>query len=392
MTENLILKKVIENDQKLAVEKINNVLIIYNTERFYIGDSCIRLDTIKSVKNFLPNAIFDLNVDNDNYYSMYKDLLLNNPFIDKVIGHDWEEINFTNYDLIICFTHQEGVFSEFLFDKYEKEILNGEFELCVYSIYNYLVAPEMRKPIIFPMYDALFAFAAQNADPHKPRSLYITESEREWANQWMLENGCEPGDQVFIFLDSASTSTKLLDKDIYFDIIKSFTKTKNTKILIFDESKSGKRESYKHSLDDRSYQKVIFCEKLQFRKELSLLSSKFIKLIFGPCTGMMHCASGIYNNFVHNGMDMAEVPVMITYTGKYPGVNNSANHWWSDSPLMDCLLIREELGVKTIKVLNNLNEEEKSPDIEQFQCNEYTFDLLMDYINPRLEQNIPAKI
>lgn len=390
MSENLILKRVIENDETLVVEKTNNVLIIYNTERFYIGDTCIRFDAVKLLRNFLPNALFDLNVNNDNYYNMYKDLLVNNPFINKATGDEWEDIDFTSYDLIICFTHQEDIFSEFLFSKYGKQILTGEFELCVYSIYNYLVSPSVRKPIIFPMYKALFAFATEHANYYKPRSLYITKSERDWANQWMLENGCEPNDQVFIFIDSSSAPAKLIDKDIYFDIIKSLTKSENTKVLIFDESKSGKRESYKDSLDDTSYQKVIFCEKLQFRKELSLLSSKFIKLIFGPCTGLMHCSSGIYNNFVHNGIDVGEVPVMITYTGKYPGENNSAYHWWSDSPLMDCLLIREEAGVKTIKVLNNLTKEEKAPGIEQFHCNEYTFDLLMSYINSRLGRNIWA--
>jgi hypothetical protein len=96
---------------------------------------------------------------------------------------------------------------------------------------------------------------------------------------------------------------------------------------------------------------------------------------------MMHCASGIYNHFVSQGMPAGSVPLMITYTGEYTNNPAGAYHWWGSSPLVKCLIIRMSGGggVETV-VLNDLPEWEKTAITGALLCEAYTPEQIIQYL------------
>ena len=123
---------------------------------------------------------------------------------------------------------------------------------------------------------------------------------------------------------------------------------------------------------------MIVSKRQHIRKDLCILSSSYIKMIFGPCTGLMHCASGIYNHFVKKGEPVSDVPAMITYTGKW-----DSQFWWGNSPLVDCLVLRNIENKKKLCVLDHLDEDEKYYLDDRLECQEYTAAMLIDFISRR---------
>jgi hypothetical protein len=159
--------------------------------------------------------------------------------------------------------------------------------------------------------------------------------------------------------------------------------------LVYDAEDVGKESFYEAWLDPELFDRMIFVSNLGLRKDLAILGSSYMKLLFGPCTGLIHCASGIYNHHVHNGMCGDDVPLMITYTGCYPKTEGNANKWWGDSPLVNCIMLKESNNVKRIRLLKELSEEERELN-DSLACSEYTSDMLIDFIKLNLKTYNPV--
>ena len=117
------------------------------------------------------------------------------------------------------------------------------------------------------------------------------------------------------------------------------------------------------------FQKIIFSKGFSLRANLALIGSDNVAFIFGPCTGIMHCASSIYNNFTSNRPPTYEPPPMVVYTGNPGKDNKNADYWWGTSPLINCLLLRKQGTEKQMISLDRIAKEDRR-NIVNLSCSE----------------------
>ncbi|HEX8529308.1 MAG TPA: hypothetical protein VF646_04775, partial [Cytophagales bacterium] len=181
----------------------------------------------------------------------------------------------------------------------------------------------------------------------------------------------------------ASSRDKVLGITVYFEFLKSILQDGNAKVLIFDENTIGKEEFYRQWLGDETADRIIFSKGLSLRDNLCLIGSRHTRLVVGPCTGLMHCASSIYNNYVSNGMDPRDVPLIVVYTGQYSKANKSAHYWWEGAPLVNCLLLKAKNNRKEVVLLSSLPDAERELN-DTLPCRDYTAGLLTEFIHRKM--------
>lgn len=376
------LKKLNENLERIDREIIKNVLIVYNEEKVFIGDTCIIFDKLKYVKSFFPSAKIDLSFVAEEKFNFYWSFLKANPNFNRIICDDWENVDFANYDLALCVTNQENELLHHLTMNYSSLLISNDINLAIAS----LIPKTLQSKAVFSEYKELRDVIDKG---ELPRELYISEEERDWADGWLESNGIENFDSLFILIDSASEREKLLDITVYFDVLTWMLTLPQVKVLVFDEKKIGKEKFYREWLGQDLYERMMFSNGLKLREDLALISSRYTKLVFGPCTGLLHCASSIYNNFLRTRLNPNlsrnyDAPLLLTYTGNYSGKTNSLRHWWNNAPLVNCVMIRLQNNFKKIFLLHELSVEEEESLKPELACKEYTSEILIDFLKNKL--------
>jgi hypothetical protein len=382
-----ILDQVLRANSNIDKKDISRVLIVYQPKEFYIGDTCLRLDYLKVCRYFFNKAVIDICLDpNASFARPCYDLLMNNPYLDHILLREWSRMEFESYDVVICAVPDEKLILEALHCRFASLSTEDLPETAVFSLSDIFVRKERSGDNIFPDYAKLRASAADFPGT-KLNELFIPEEEKKRADEWLSGKGLKKNESVLVFLDSSSRREKLLDINVYFEVLESVLQNDNVRVLIFDEANIGKEDFYRQWLGDQLASRLIFANRSDLRTDISLLSSGSIKMIFGPCTGLVHCASAIYNFFVRTGMRMEDVPAIITYTGQYPH-NENASVWWGNSPLVTCLLLKQHESAKKLCVLDELQEEERTNTRNVLPCKEYTASMLIRFIKQKL--NIDA--
>lgn len=371
-------------NKRINKDNAKNILILYDEKVLFIGDTCIKFGMLGLFKSFFPEAAIDINWQDTKFTGTYNALLLNNPYLRSKTNQEWEQLDIPDYDIVICIMHEEALFLEFLFNKYDLLADGAAWNTAVFSMSQIGLNLTTRTVSpVFPFYDQLAGYALQYK--HEPQ-LFISEEEREWADRWLEEHGLEAGKQLFIILDAASSNKKLLAPDTFGEILRYLLKREHARVLIFDEKNIGKEHRYRSLLGEDNISGVIFAKSLGLRNDLCLLSSKYTRLILGPCTGLLHCASGIYNQFAEDGMSPSEIPLMVTYTGKYEGgADNNAQLWWGSSPLVNCLILKGRADCeKELVLLHELDDSAKTDASNILPCQEYTAALITAFLEERL--------
>jgi hypothetical protein len=361
----------------LDIKKIRKILILYDEKIVYIGDSCLKFDRIRFVKHFFNGALLDINTQPENCARVYSVLLKGNPHINNFSNLKWPEIDFLKYDLVITISHEEKYLLRLFREKYgAPEYDSRKPRLLSLSRATLHPANPVSMSAI-PEYKELQDFVIAREAQVTPE-LYLSHEEREWGNDWLKNNGLEPGEQLNILVDSASKKEKLLGEDIYFEVVAEMLKQDRTKLLVFDAEGIGKKELYTARLGKATAAKIIFCNRLGLRQALCIIGADATKLILGPCTGLLHCASGIYNIFNKNATLHRPLPLMIVYTGIYTRLEEGARRWWGHCPLVHCLLLRDYGNGKEIRSLKEVEQDKKTDLTPSLPCSEYTAPLLIN--------------
>lgn len=358
-----------------------SILIVYDEQRMFIGDTYRLINQLFSCKSFFTQAYFDLNCRNKKHTALCNALLANNPYIREFNTREWDELDFGLYDIVFCIVQDEARLLQSLQKNYNDRVPGRPWTTAVYSMTAQFLNARLNPIIssVFPPFREILDNPAVSITA-APSELYITRKEVEWANQWLRNNGIKEHEHLFIILDSTSERYKLITMDTYHTMLSHLLNEESVRLLIFDEQNIGKESFYREWIGAEQMSKFLFAKKLGLREALCLLSSDYTKLIFGPCTGMMHCASGIYNNFARNGRPAASLPKVITYTGRYSD-GYTADFWWAGSPLVSCLVLRTTAGnQKEAVLLSDLPEEEKKDPSRLLFCEEYTPDLLIKFL------------
>ena len=142
----------------------------------------------------------------------------------------------------------------------------------------------------------------------------------------------------------------------------------------------NKSRFYATCLGHKLVQRIIFSVGRTLRQDVTLLGSSQIKMIFGPCSGLLHCASAIWNFYrkVHGAK--INPPNITVYTGLYGKENYNINQWWGAAPLVDAIFIIKEKGIPEIKTLLKLPFQERD-NIPRESCDFYTSELLLNYFS-----------
>lgn len=383
-TRQQTLEKIIQNNERLNIDSVKQVLILHEEELSNIGDWVIRFDYLKYLKGFLPNAGITINLTAQGAYKLANALLISNPHLQAITDRKWNEIDFKQYDFIVTLSYDEPAILAYLDERYGSAIRNGEFNICVFTMSHYMIKQKAGVKHLFPYNTALGIYTDKMKTPVE---FFVSREEQQWADNWLKENGLKENEQLFIILDATTDREKMLTVPVYFEWLVDLLKRENVKVLNFDELNIGKEQFYTELLGPKLTAKFIFSKGLGLRQAICLLGSSYTRLIFGPTTGLMHCASGIYNSYLNNGLDKAAIPVLIAYTGKYSVDEVNVNLWWGNNPLMNVLVLRNRNNKKTMLLLDDLSEVEKVTN-DELPCNEYTAQMLIDFVNQKLPNRV----
>lgn len=377
------LDKIVRNAVSVRSENIKSVLVLHCEQISFIGDSCMRFGKFKHFKAFLNNANIDINFTRTENFRICDALLKNNSHVNKVSGLQLHEVEFHTYDLVFCVAYREDVLLNFWYEVLGSQIHNDQIRLAVFSISQLMLHPKPESSnFIFPIKPNLLEYLKIPGGDE----LYVSQAEQAWANKWLESKNVGTGNKLFIVLDSTSDRYKMLNISVYFEFLTALLRQPDVKVLIFDENKIGKQNFYSQWLGPDQMEKMIFSEGNSLRDDICLLASKYTRLVMGPCTGLVHCASGIYNAFVSSGMNLKDVPLIVTYTGKYAPGNGDARLWWSNSPLVNCLILTQVRGIKQVIPLDKSPGEIKSENL--LPCVEYTADMLIDFVSHGLSEHV----
>ena len=374
---------ILSNNEVVWSRVISRILILFEDKRFFIGDNFIRTDSLRAFRSYFQHSKIHLNFSSACDKTIYEVLLKQNPNIDIVSVCEWNELSFTDYDIVFCIMPAEDLLFNFLHEQYKNLIPKGQLRFAVFSMSAIVLGKLRDAQYVFPIYKE-FVDHINSSGVNLPRELYIAKEEREWGNVWLQNKGVKHNEKVFILFDATTSRNKLLPLDVYFEFLSSLLIMQDRKILIFDENDIGKEMFYKEWLNHNEIDRIIFAKNVNLRETFSILSSSYVRLIFGPCTGPMHCASGIYNFYLKNSVcTPGDIPLIITYTGQYPAQDANAAFWWKNSPLVNCLLLRETVNGIELVTLDCLSEDERR-SYHQIACSEYTSKMLIDFVNDKI--------
>lgn len=379
------LDRIVETNRRYDRRQVKRALILYEDAEFVLGDNIIILHNFGLIRQFLGEpVVFDLNIVTQKYVEKYKALLGNNPHFDHLTFIQVPDIPFDQYDLVICISTFEVALLHALHARYTS--LQQPMPGCAIFSYSKVVFTRKEEYVgrpVFPIYEELVGHATFQND--QPYELYLSEEERHWGDRWLEEKGIKEGESLYVIVDNASRRHKVITPETYYGILLHLLKKDNIRILIFDEEDAGKAAFYKLWFGEDQYAKFIFSCGLKLRQDLCLIGSHYTRMVFGPCTGLLHCAAGIFNNYHRNGMPLASVPLMITYTGGW-----NAEFWWGKAKLVTCLLVRNVMGEKKMSVLTEMNKWEREYWYDRLECYEFTADMIISYLDHRLiEQRAP---
>lgn len=379
-----ILTKILENNSLLDRKKVKRAVLVYAQKLFYIGDTCFMLDNIKPCNSFFANAKIDLSfTPDDKNLAGLQALIKNNPYANSVTISEWEELPLEEYDVVFCAMSDEAKFLSVVEQKYGALLAEGKMHTAFFSLSKNFIYPVDRGIAVFPDYPELVSFLKEGKE-EIVHELYISAEEKDWANQWYEAQGVKNEEELYIVFDSASMRSKVLRIDTYFRTLHWLLSGEKARVLMICENIAEKKALYTECLGEKIVSKIIFANRQGLRKDIVLMSADCVKMIFGPCTGLLHCASGIYNYFTANGMPAHKVPLIITYTGRYPHAVENAYFWWGNSPLVNCLLMKNLSGKPQLCVLNELDEHEKRETGNVLECKDYSAEMLTDFIGKRL--------
>ncbi|AGC75271.1 ADP-heptose:LPS heptosyltransferase [Nonlabens dokdonensis] len=348
------------------------VLINYKAQKYFIGDSVVFLTYLKLIRNYFFNSKITINL----HHRIDIAILQHNPYVDERISENLSSLNFIDYDLIIAVGSDKDLFTEIV-NNYSSELQIGNFKTGVFSLTDYLKFDEEEYSGI-PNYHKLFNFIRQEQNNISlKKEIFILDEEIEWADEWLRQNGVKPHEKVIIIIDSASLKEKLLTIEVHFKMIEFFLENESNKLLVFDENGIGKLLFYNEWLGAKYRDRLIFANELKFRHELSLLSSNYVKFVFGPCTGIMHCASAIHNVLAMKYKNTKERPGIMVYAGEDAAKNQHKSQWWSDDEEAKCCVLKYvDNNRKEILWIN--------PNVKDYLlCSEYTPKLLQNAIKDR---------
>src|SRR5687767_7810637 len=78
-----------ENTKKVDWLKVKSVLLLYEENDFFIGDTCLITQNLMSFRSFFENAGIYVNCNNNKLAKLFKSIIENNPNVDGFLNLQW---------------------------------------------------------------------------------------------------------------------------------------------------------------------------------------------------------------------------------------------------------------------------------------------------------------
>jgi hypothetical protein len=340
----------------------------------------LRVSEIKYLKYYFQNGKVTVNAP-DGVFSLMAQHC--DHIVDEICHHQPETIDFNSYDLVLLLMEEPGRYSRIISEYSKDKITN-------FKVFRLNEPLNFEERVGVPrVFHEIFSYDYPNditLDVCR-REIVLSQAELEQGANIIDQYVRSENDKLIIFIFSASTLTKILKMKVVVEMMKYFQSIPNRKLILFDPFDD--KEVFLRSLNVDVDQAIIL-KKLSLRQTFSVMADHRIDLIFGPCTGLMHAASGLYNSFIKRRQRNA-VPHLLVYTGLYEreGIQNTLV-WWQDS-LAKCVVLKKNInGAKEICDIHDLDASEFQFQNNLLPCREYTSQMLQDYLYEHFNFGLPT--
>lgn len=358
--EKKILKKVKEKNDLMRRKEVKSIVVYYDIDNFFIGDTLKDVSKILLMRRYFPNAEIDFIASNN----LVLDLMKNSPYPRRMLNKVYQEISLIDYELVYIISDNEESIMKDIIRKHWRFFKTKEMPYYLFSLTEAVFNDE--KSVKFPTHFDVIHFEYEEADMRRVANteVFLSKEELNWANNYLEEQGVEENEEVTVLLDSTSNDGKLIAEEQFFEMIRILIQSNNTKILVYDINKEEgeKKKKYEENLSEYEMSKIIFARNKSLRKDISVLGSNYVKLIIGPCTGIMHCASGVHTVLTNKKASI------IVYKGYFDAMDETDDvyWWWGGNTVVDCLLLlKREEGEESIPyLLESLTETISYKDLD----------------------------
>jgi len=349
-------------------ESVRSILILIDTiDSARIGDTIIWLSRFKYIQHYFPHAGLHVNAPSP----FWNELALYLPHIRRVSNLPPAELDLKGYDVVLLIVDDEAAFLAMV-EAYVRR--HPGISLSVAFIYHPFVKSMEGKRIPFLKRLFEFSYPGLLVEDINRCEICLSEEEMLQAGRLLQEKAPEGG--LIIYFDRASEFRKMLKMSVNVQLIKYLQSRAGCRLVLFDPFEEKKDEFYGRLGVDM--EKTVLLKGLSVRQACAVMADKRVVMILGPCTGLMHAASGVYNFLLKKKLRDV-LPAMIVFTGVYEDLGN-AGIWW-EGRLADCIIIKAtKEGDKKLFRLDEVDPLEMRLQKDILPCKEYTFDLIREYI------------
>ena len=311
--------------------------------RLYIGDSYLWIVNIKkNIYNLFPQAKIVINCRDrgkcNKLNKLFKVSLVNDI---SITNFSWENIDFYQFDIVLF---EDDVTMEFM--NFHKKKSNAQ--LYLKPIYRFLnnsgqnlvQVPSWDFSRIHSKYITKSNLIQRISRNRQNFNFRLSEEEFNYGLKWFEEVGLDIEKRICAIILTASNKGKVLLPVHTISLITKLVEKYRFNILLFEFGFRNLDEFLKKNLAEDTYDKVYVAKNLEIRNELSLFVNGNIKLVIGPCTGLMHLISGVYSFLLFNlKYEKKDLPLILVYTGDFSKFLNNYHpkKWWAN-PIVKVLI------------------------------------------------------
>lgn len=390
---NNLLKTIRATNQEKIGQAFHHILLLDDQRRkFHIGDSCFWLQNINiNIRRAFPGSEITVVCRDEKKVRSFNKIF--GPSLDKsfqVVYQQWDDLDFKDFDLLL---YESDITSNFL--GYITRHHDAKFRsLPIFSYFNKSVHDirdhsEWNFKTIFnttqPVGNSIDNI--RSARINREFEIKMLPEELAAGEEWMAVKNVKTDEKVIALLLSTSSVHKTLPYPAQLALIEHLTSNMQTKVLLFDENGTGLRKRLNDDLPAHVSGMVIIAEELGIRMDMSLLANPRITAVFGPCTGMMHLANGIYRFIRNKNPGGRVIPFMLVYTGNFAefDIAYHPKHWWFNSLVKCAVLIRSSVSREAAFVkLNQLKADQF--ELCSLPLQEATPELFIDFLEREFRQ------
>lgn len=367
------------NNLRLRRRPVRNILILDDLVRpFHIGDTYLSLVFLKkTILSFADYGTVNINIIPGAHFTKV-DTMTHGSWPAAVSIHHlpYDEIPFQQYDLILCqIDTQVRLYSTYAKDPavfediaiYTYDAMDPIVTVDQYGLdYTRISAPNL---------------SVKHLDQYRHnihKELYIATSETDEAEQRLAAMGLGREEQFIIFIVESFKSHKVLSVDTCVELLSLILTHTDYKVLLFQSNEESIAPRIVSLLTPAQQARVMLSIREGLRKDMAIMSSRALKAVIGPCTGMLHLASGIIPYLINQDHYHYAPPKVMVYTGRLSD-GYTPLPWWRYSEV-ECMYIALKNGKKCLLPLSECPGNIAQYVGQSLPISDYTSDLLFNYI------------